>query len=167
MKLNSNTLHTIQNKVCIHITAANLFFLQTSFNTMNKDHLHQRSIQSPTAAYKQSTAPITQQGRTHTHTHQWALSHYSPLLDYPLPPSYSSITILISYTVPSRHQNNTQMFARPPNMHPPPLLDRLHLAKLWCTHHPALLGNQKRVDGVIKDVYLGCNIANSILFNTV
>ena len=58
---------------------------------------------------------------------------------------------------------NTQLQARPPDIHPSesslPRVDRVHLARLRCGHHPALLSYQKRLDETISDACPGCNTA--------
>ena len=60
-------------------------------------------------------------------------------------------------------QNNTLLGAKPPEIHPSetslPREDRVHLARLRCGHHPALLSYQKRLDVSRSDVCTGCNIA--------
>ncbi|KAK3882652.1 hypothetical protein Pcinc_012988 [Petrolisthes cinctipes] len=60
-------------------------------------------------------------------------------------------------------KNNTQLHARPPDIHPPesflPREDRVHLARLRYGHNPALLTYQKRLDGAITDACPGCNTA--------
>ncbi len=58
-------------------------------------------------------------------------------------------------------KNNTQLHARPPEIHPTesllPREDRVHLARLRCGHHPALLTYQKRLDDSVADACPGCN----------
>ena len=60
-------------------------------------------------------------------------------------------------------KNNTMLGDKPPEIHPSesslPREDRVHLARLRCGHHPALLGYQKRLDDSLSDVCTGCNTA--------
>ncbi|KAG0721378.1 hypothetical protein GWK47_006389 [Chionoecetes opilio] len=61
----------------------------------------------------------------------------------------------------SKPHDNTQLLARPPDIHPSeyslPREDRVHLARLRYGQHPALLSYQKRLDGSIADACPGCN----------
>ena len=58
-------------------------------------------------------------------------------------------------------KDNTQLHGRPPDIHPSettlPREDRVHLARLRCGHHPALLSYQKRLDDSADDTCPGCN----------
>ena len=57
--------------------------------------------------------------------------------------------------------DNTLLHTRPPDIHPSesslPREDRVHLARLRCGHHPALLSYQKRLDDRIADTCPDCN----------
>lgn len=130
----------------------------TYYSLNNPQHSLHNKIEHP-----HTPKNIIAKSGTHYHTQMLFIPPWSYTFTILRKHNHSHI---IQYTTPSKYPNNTQMFARPPDIHSLSLLDRVHLAKLWCTHHPALLGNQRRVDEVIKDVYLGCNIANSKLFNT-
>ena len=56
-------------------------------------------------------------------------------------------------------KDNTQLHGRPPDIHPSestlPREDRVHLARLRCGHHPALLSYQKRLDDSADDTCPG------------
>ncbi|XP_076042756.1 uncharacterized protein LOC143026373 [Oratosquilla oratoria] len=58
-------------------------------------------------------------------------------------------------------KDNTLLHARPPDIHPSesslPRKDRVHLARLRCGHHPALLSYQKRLDDRAVNSCPGCN----------
>ena len=60
-------------------------------------------------------------------------------------------------------ENNRLLHARPPEIHPSetslPREDRVHLTRLRCGHHPALLSYQKKLDASIADVCPDCNTA--------
>ena len=120
-------------------------------SSLNRDHpCHYMAGRPPTPRHIKRTPsrhyqnilnsipPLTDNYKKHIHTHitNRALQHLGP---------------------------NSILGTRPPPIHPSERLlsrtDRVHLARLRCGHHPALLSYKRRLDDSVADVCPDCNTA--------
>ena len=174
-KTHLNTLQTIQNKAlktitgCTNTTPTDHLHHETKVLRI-KDHLDMRGAQTLAAAYTNTAHPLHYIAE-HPHTPRNIKTtpkhlYHSQILSSlpPQPPDTSlqkHIHNHITHCSINRLKDNTLLHARPPDIHPSesslPRKDRVHLARLRCGHHPALLSYQKRLDDRIADNCPSCN----------
>ncbi|KAK3885147.1 hypothetical protein Pcinc_010628 [Petrolisthes cinctipes] len=172
-----NTLQTIQNRAlktitgCTATTPPDHLHYETKVLKI-KDHLDMRGTQTLAAASTNPHHPLHYMAQ---HPHMPRTIKTTPSTRYhsqilssltPCPPQTNlqkHIHTQITHQSIQTLKNNTRLHARPPDFHPSesslPREDRVHLARLRCGHHPALLTYQKRLDRAIVDACPGCNTA--------
>ena len=171
-----NTLQTLQNKAlkittgCTNTTPTDHIHHETKVLKI-KDHLDLRGTQILAAASTNPQHPLHYMAE-HPHMPRNIKTtpsrHYTQILASlpPRPPQTGikkHIHTQITHSSINKLKNNTLLAARPPDTHPSetslPREDRVHLARLRCGHHPALLSYQKRWDKSVVDTCPGCNSA--------
>jgi len=172
-----NTLQTIQNKAlkiiigCTQTTPTDHIHQETKVLKV-KDHLDIRDTQILAAASTNQHHPLHYM-TDHPHTPKNIKTtpctryHTQLLSSLPPRPHQTSFQKHIHTQITRRSiqslKDNTLLHARPPDIHPTELTlpreDRVHLARLRCGHHPALLSYQKRLDDAVGDACPGCNTA--------
>ena len=171
-----NTLQTLQNKAlktitgCTSTTPTDHIHQETKVLKI-KDHLDLRGTQILATASTNPQHPLHYMAE-HPHMPRnikTTPSHrYTQILSS-LPPRSPQTGIKKHIHTHITHRSivtlkdNTLLRARPPDIHPSetslPREDRVHLARLRCGHHPALLSYQKRLDDSIVEDCPGCNTA--------
>ena len=93
--------------------------------------------------------------------------HYHTQISSSLPPYSPQISLQKHIHTQIAHhsiKDKTQMLAQPQDIYPSESSlyreDRVHLARLRCGCHPALLSYQKRLDGSIANACPGCNTSS-------
>ena len=172
-----NTLQTLQNKAlkiitgCTATTPTDHLHQETKVLKV-KDHLDMRGTQTLAAASTNTDHPLNYMAE-HPHTPRnikttpKTLYHTQILSSLPPRPPQTSFQKHIHTQITRRSihslKDNTQLHARPPDIHPSESSlsreDRVHLARLRCGHHPALLSYQKRLNDTVQDTCPGCNTA--------
>ncbi|XP_076062668.1 uncharacterized protein LOC143037903 isoform X1 [Oratosquilla oratoria] len=170
-----NTLQIIQNKPlktitgCTNTTPTDHLHHETKVLKV-KDHLDMRGTQTLAAATTNTSHPLHYIAE-HPHTPRNIKTtpkdlYYTQILSSlpPQPPNTSlrkHIHNHITHRSINTLKDKTLLHARPPDIHPYesslPRKDRVHLARLRCAHHPALLSYQKRLDDRIVNSCPGCN----------
>ena len=168
------TLQTIQNKAlkiitgCTATTPTDHIHQETKVLKV-KDHLDLRGTQILAAATSNQQHPLHYMSN-HPHTPRNikttpSTRYLTKLNELPPCPPQTSLHNHI-HTQITRQSiqsliDNTQLHGRPPDIHPSettlPREDRVHLARLRCGHHPALLSYQKRLDYSAGDNGPRCN----------
>ncbi|XP_076029826.1 uncharacterized protein LOC143018351 [Oratosquilla oratoria] len=170
-----NTLQIIQNKAlktitgCTNTSPTDHLHHETKVLKV-KDHLDMRGTQTLAAATTNTSHPLHYIAE-HPHTPRNIKTtpkdlYYAQILSSlpPQPPNTSlrkHIHNHITHRSINTLKDNTLLHARPPDIHPSesslPRKDRVHLARLRCGHHPALLSYQKRLDDRVVNSCSGCN----------
>ena len=175
-KTHLDTLQILQNTALNTITGCTLTsstdYLHHETKVLKiRDHLDLRGTQILAAASTNPQHPLhymAEHSPTSRNKKETPSKHYTQILSSlpPCPPRTGikkHIHTQITHRSIGTLQDNTLLHASPPEIHPSesslPREDRVHLARLRCGHHPALLSYQKKLDESIADDCPGCNTA--------
>ena len=172
-----NTLQTIQNKAlkiitgCTATTPTDHIHQETKVLKV-KDHLDMRGTQTLAAAITNNQHPLNYMAQ-HPHTPRNIKTtpntryHTQILSSLPPCPPQTSFQKHIHNQITHRSiqalKDNSVLHSHPPDIHPSESTlsreDRVHLARLRCGHHQALLSYKKRLGDAVTDTCPGCNTA--------
>ena len=170
------TLQTLQNRALTTITGCTqkspIDHLHQETKILKiRDHIEMKGTQIIATASTNPQHPLhymaEHQGTPRNIKETPSRQYTKKLAELPPRPPRTSIKKHIHTHLTSRSigklDDNKLLHAKPPDIHPSesslPREDRVHLARLRCGHHPALLSFRETLDASIADVCPDCNTA--------